>query len=1011
MVGLVLLSWSCSDGPEGTVEVPAGDVVGDSGPKAVLDIVIELVRPLDVVVAVEHLSLDSLADVAPDGPAPGCASGEGCFLDPCDQNEDCESGWCVQHLGAGVCSQACQEECPAGWSCQQVAGTVPDVVYICVSDFANLCRPCHTNDNCTSVGGAADACIDYGSGGNFCGGPCGLDEVCPWGFTCEEAPTVEGTMLKQCVNDTGECPCTESSVALGLTTACAVNNEVGTCAGKRTCTADGLSSCDATSPALETCNGVDDDCDGEVDEPQLEGGKYLELCSDDNECTEDTCEGEEGCVNVVLEVGDCSDANPCTVADHCDAGTCVGDPVECDDDNPCTDNVCTAAGGCDYPPIVATCDDGNSCTLADQCVDGLCLGTAVECDCQVDADCAALEDGDLCNGVLFCNLEKLPYHCAVVADSIVDCPEPEGIDSICNSSTCTPENGECSFVPSHQGGACDDGEPCSNADSCVEGVCSPGPPVNCNDGNPCTDDSCTPGEGCANTNNVAPCSDGSDCTVADQCQAGECVAGVAMACDDGNQCTDDSCSEEIGCVYLANDAACDDGNDCTAGDSCQGGKCVATAMVDCDDGNLCTDDTCLPDGGCVHALNSAPCDDNNICTTGDHCQLGECGHSGELACEDSNPCTADSCAPQAGCQFLPADGVECSDKNLCTVGDECAGGVCQPGAAADCDDQNYCTDDVCEPGAGCLHSNNVAPCDDGDVCTVLDACQDGSCQAGQQIGCDDNSVCTKDWCDPNVGCEHGPEPGDCNDGDACTTADSCTDGECVGGPALVCNDDNVCTDDSCDANAGCQYSPNSAACEDGNACTVADKCKDGKCSSGGAKDCDDDIECTDDSCDPQAGCQHTPGQNCCAPSGQRLPFNSLVDGGPASCFASGNPCPYDEAYWSTPHIRGFAAFGEYVTCGGTTGCAAHVGIGTYGGGGNVCHGKWDVYCDGEFQCAINILGKSCTGTAMTNGCKCDFPGPRICSQIKLVAVQDNDNTGACCGGPQPDSAIDAISAW
>ena len=363
---------------------------------------------------------------ATDSGGPACGPGEGCFLAPCQGNEECQSGWCVQHLGGGVCSQSCQEECPAGWSCQQVAGTMPDVVFICVSDFANLCRPCTTNDNCVSVGGATDACIGYGTDGAFCGGPCGTGETCPWGFSCKEALTVEGVPLMQCVNDTGECPCTDSSVALGLTTACSIANDFGTCYGKRTCTSEGLSDCSAAAPAAEECNGLDDDCDSEEDEPFLERGKYLELCNDDNDCTVDTCAGEQGCVNEILETGDCNDDDPCTVADHCVAGSCVGAPVDCDDDNPCTDNLCTVAGGCEHPPLPGDCDDANPCTLGDHCVDGGCKGTDVECDCQEDGDCAMLEDGDLCNGVLVCDVTKVPYQCVVESESLVECPEPAG---------------------------------------------------------------------------------------------------------------------------------------------------------------------------------------------------------------------------------------------------------------------------------------------------------------------------------------------------------------------------------------------------------------------------------------------------------------------------------------------------------------------------------------------------------------------------------------------------------
>ncbi|MBM4354448.1 MAG: hypothetical protein FJ109_11740, partial [Deltaproteobacteria bacterium] len=73
---------------------------------------------------------DVLADLGP-----ACPPGSGCFLEPCSQNSDCLSGWCVDHMGDQVCSQACEEECPAGWSCSQIMGTGPDVVWLCVSPY------------------------------------------------------------------------------------------------------------------------------------------------------------------------------------------------------------------------------------------------------------------------------------------------------------------------------------------------------------------------------------------------------------------------------------------------------------------------------------------------------------------------------------------------------------------------------------------------------------------------------------------------------------------------------------------------------------------------------------------------------------------------------------------------------------------------------------------------------------------------------------------------------------
>ncbi|MCO4764428.1 MAG: formylglycine-generating enzyme family protein, partial [Myxococcales bacterium] len=49
----------------------------------------------------------------------------------------------------------------------------------------------------------------------------------------------------------------------------------------------------------------------------------------------------------------------------------------------------------------------------------------------------------------------------------------------------------------------------------------------------------------------------------------------AKNCDDGNVCTDDSCDKKSGCVALPNTATCTDGSECSLDDNCAGGKCVA----------------------------------------------------------------------------------------------------------------------------------------------------------------------------------------------------------------------------------------------------------------------------------------------------------------------------------------------------------------------------------------------------------------------------------------------------
>lgn len=807
---------------------------------------------------------DLTTDSGPDATTPLCDPGEGCFLDTCDENGDCQSGWCVQHLGEKVCTISCQEECPPGWSCQQVAGTDPDLVFVCVSNYANLCRPCATSSDCTSIGGAEDACLDYGDEGAFCGGQCAENGDCPWGFSCQESTTSSGATLQQCVNDTGVCPCTESSIALGLSTPCRVSNNFGTCAGQRTCVESGLSGCDAPTPSAEVCDGLDNDCDGDIDEPDLIDGDFVNLCFDDNDCTKDICSGQEGCVNEIADEQDCSDSNPCTVADHCTQGVCAGDPVICEDENPCTDNVCTETGGCSYPPIAGNCDDENPCTVGDHCQEGVCSGAEVACDCLVDADCQALEDNDLCNGTLFCDTNQLPHKCQIVPASVVTCPAPSGTDAPCLMAECDPASGACSLVPDHQGWACDDGNPCTTSDTCNSGTCTAGNPANCNDGNPCTDDACDPDSGCVHTANTGGCDDGDDCTINDQCTDGVCLPGPAMSCDDGNLCTDDLCSAETGCQHTANSAACDDGNACTTGDLCSNGLCTFTGTTACNDDNPCTDDACDAATGCTFTMNQAPCDDGDVCTTGDHCQLGGCVGGANLTCNDANPCTTDSCDAGVGCQFTPND-ASCNLASKCTTEDYCSGGSCHPGQPVLCDDGNPCTVDLCDPATGCTSKAVGGPCEDGNLCTISDQCDNGSCTAGEPRNCNDGNPCTDDSCVPDLGCVYTPNQAPCDDADPCSQTDVCADGQCVGGDPLDCSDGIFCNGlELCKAGFGCQPGPPPNT-NDGIECTFdfCDEDNDVVVHEAQHDECATGLPCKNDYCHLETGCVSETLMDCC----------------------------------------------------------------------------------------------------------------------------------------------------
>ena len=769
---VMLFALACS-GQSGVTEKDGMDI---ATAEVGADLAAETATELEAVPEVRDPRDLGPFELVPDLPGGNCETGQGCFLDPCTENSDCLSGWCVEHMGAGVCTQACQDECPAGWKCRQVAGTDPDVVFICVSDFTNLCKPCSDSNQCSGIGGADDVCLAYGQEGSFCGGACQVDADCPWGFDCRKSLSVDGMESMQCVAETGLCPCTARSIELGLWTVCEVENEWGSCQGKRVCTASGLSECDAGAALEETCNGLDDDCDGAVDEPKDVGGDLVNLCNDGNDCSKDTCGGEAGCSHDPVDGGECKDGDPCTAGDHCEEGMCVGAPVVCDDKNPCTDDSCDGLGGCQFQANSSDCDDGNPCTVADQCGNEICSGVAIPCDCTADSDCAGLEDGDLCNGTLFCDLAKLPYQCRVKEDTVVTCPPPVGIDAICLAPACDPLTGQCSLVADHDGFACSDGNACTVGDVCTAGKCLPGSAPLCSDDNPCTADSCDPVAGCVQTPAAGPCSDGNACTVGDACAQGECLPGDAMVCDDFNPCTADSCDPVKGCLHAPAAGNCSDGNPCTQGDHCAEGICAFDAFLACSDSNVCTDDSCDPKaGGCVHSVNKASCNDGDVCTLGDQCHLGACLPGSKMLCSDGNSCTNDSCDPKVGCQFVPNTGA-CDDGNACTTGDSCSSGWCKAGGILACDDGNVCTDDSCDPKTGCTHMNNATPCDDGNACTTADLCAAGKCTGGAPLGCNDGNVCTDDSCKPASGCAFVNVP----DNTSCGAGKACVAGQCVG---------------------------------------------------------------------------------------------------------------------------------------------------------------------------------------------------------------------------------------
>lgn len=185
----------------------------------------------------------------------------------CLLNLDCLSGLCLVANSGMQCTGPCGVDltCPPDMVC--VSNYPNPGEQSCVPAKVNLCRPCMSNQDCMANGlDVGDRCIPMGAKGNFCGGACQGGTACPAGYECHGVVDLEGKPSDQCIKTSGECECTERFTAENAYTSCYVKNLYGKCVGERQCTPLGLTQCSAQVPSEEVCNGLDDDCDGQVDE-------------------------------------------------------------------------------------------------------------------------------------------------------------------------------------------------------------------------------------------------------------------------------------------------------------------------------------------------------------------------------------------------------------------------------------------------------------------------------------------------------------------------------------------------------------------------------------------------------------------------------------------------------------------------------------------------------------------------------------------------------------------------
>ena len=580
---------------------------------------------------------------------------------------------------------------------------------------------------------------------------------------------------------------------------------------------------DATDAAVDIAEVAADTADVALDVAEV-AADTTDVALDVAEVVADVPDGANDTAEVAVDAddaaADAADVAPDESIDDTDAAADAAPFVcsagACEDNNACTADTCDPQVGCVHTNIAAVCDDGKICTTGDFCSGGVCVGATLNvCD-----------DGDTCT-----------------------------------TDTCTSIGG-CVFLP--YTGTCTTGDLCASGATCQSGTCSGAQPINCDDKNPCTTDSCSPFSGCAHGDLAGACDDGNLCTSGDTCGGGACVGSGTANCDDGNACTSDSCLPASGCSNLDNTLACDDGNSCSSNDACVGGACKGTGGPNCDDQNPCTVDGCDGVGGCKHtAIGDGAVCVNAYCGAGFWKSAGKCTGTVcgtpllTVTCDDSNVCTTDTCNPTQGCLHADTNG-SCDDANKCTSDDVCALGACK-GSKIACTDGNLCTDDGCDPGTGCTHSDNTSSCTDSNACTSNDVCSSGACAGSPSVVCTASDQChATGICDPGSGACSNPNTPDglgCNDASVCTQSDTCQAGVCTGANPVVCTASDQChVASACDPSTGCSNpsATDGTSCNDAVPCTINDVCTNGSCA-GAVNTCSDGNACTSDVCNPGTG--------------------------------------------------------------------------------------------------------------------------------------------------------------
>lgn len=331
-----------------------------------------------------------------------------------------------------------------------------------------------------------------------CQGACGSGEqVCKQGnwSICSSPPT-KG--VEVCNNKDDDC---DGTVDEGLTKDCPKTGPCGKLK-KVKCIKGQWESCLGGKVPAETCNGKDDNCDGNIDENLT------------RPCTTKCGKGTQNCIQ--------GDWSTCTAPQPSNE-ICDGRDNDCDGQ---VDNGAPCSGKCVGGVCYRKCTQ--ECPQGFVCANGICVEKTCQPACKSDQTC-------------------LYGYCVPK-----DCRKQGGK---CASGQVCSANGQCVKDPC-RGITCGEGLYCKNGQcrvSCEKVSCPTG--QNCQNGkcvpDPCAATKCPSGQVCVEGRCYAKTCPGTPCTNGNVCQSGACVPNKCknVSCPSGQQCITGECFGPKGPKY------------------------------------------------------------------------------------------------------------------------------------------------------------------------------------------------------------------------------------------------------------------------------------------------------------------------------------------------------------------------------------------------------------------------------------------------------------------------------